>query len=42
MELKRVKASELLPNGRNWRTHPQHQRDVFRDLVQEIGFTGQN
>jgi hypothetical protein len=39
-ELKRVKASELRPNGRNWRTHSQHQRDAFRDLVQEIGFAG--
>jgi hypothetical protein len=39
-ELKRIKASDLLPNGRNWRTHPQQQRDAFRDLVQEIGFTG--
>jgi hypothetical protein len=39
-DLKRVKASELRPNGRNWRIHPQHQRDAFRDLVQEIGFAG--
>jgi hypothetical protein len=39
-ELKRIKASELLSNGRNWRTHPQAQRDAFRDLVQEIGFAG--
>jgi hypothetical protein len=40
IELKRVKASELLPNGRNWRIHPHHQRETFRDLVQEIGFAG--
>jgi hypothetical protein len=39
-ELKRVKASVLRPNGRNWRMHPQHQRDAFRGLVQEIGFAG--
>jgi hypothetical protein len=39
-ELRMIAASELMPNGHNWRTHPQHQRDAFRDLVQEIGFAG--
>jgi hypothetical protein len=40
VELRRVKASELRPNGRNWRTHPKHQREAFRDLVREVGFAG--
>src|SRR5436309_6957860 len=39
-ELRMIKASELVPNGRNWRRHPEQQREAFRDLVQEIGFAG--
>src|SRR5438093_11178095 len=38
--LRRVKASELVPNAKNWRTHPKQQRDAFRDLLGEIGFAG--
>lgn len=38
--LRRVKASELLPNPRNWRTHPQEQQDAMRGLLAEIGFAG--
>lgn len=37
-ELRRVPAKELLPNPRNWRTHPQRQRDVLRGLLAEIGY----
>lgn len=37
-ELRRVKASELLPNPKNWRTHPKHQRDALQGLLAEIGF----
>ncbi len=28
-ELRRVKASELLPNPKNWRTHPTEQADAM-------------
>lgn len=37
-ELRRVKASELLPNPKNWRTHPKHQRDALQGLLAEVGF----
>ena len=32
-ELRRVKASQLRPNPKNWRTHPQAQRDVLCGLL---------
>jgi DNA modification methylase len=37
-ELRRVKASELLPNPKNWRSHPVNQQDALRGLLAEIGF----
>ena len=37
-ELRRVPASELIPNLKNWRTHPQAQRDALRGVLAEIGF----
>jgi hypothetical protein len=37
-ELRRVQASELLPNPKNWRTHPQAQQDALRGVLAEIGF----
>jgi DNA modification methylase len=36
--LKRVKASQLVPNARNWRTHPEFQRDALKGVLAEIGF----
>ena len=39
-ELRRVKASELMPNPRNWRTHPKAQLDAMRGVLAEIGFAG--
>jgi hypothetical protein len=39
-ELRRVKASELIPNPRNWRTHPQAQRDALRGVLAEVGIAG--
>ncbi len=36
-ELRRVKASELLPNPRNWRTHPQQQQDAMKGVLSEVG-----
>lgn len=38
VELRRVKASELRPNPRNWRTHPPAQQDALRGLLSEIGY----
>ena len=37
-ELRRVKASELRPNPRNWRTHPQTQQDSMCGMLTEIGY----
>jgi DNA modification methylase len=39
-ELRRVRASELLPNPKNWRTHPHAQAAALRDLLGEIGYAG--
>jgi ParB-like chromosome segregation protein Spo0J len=37
-ELRRVQASELRPNPRNWRTHPETQRDALRGALAEVGY----
>jgi DNA modification methylase len=37
-ELRRVKASELVPNKKNWRRHPKAQADALRGLLVEIGY----
>jgi DNA modification methylase len=37
-ELRRVPAGELLPNPKNWRTHPQSQQDALRGVLAEIGY----
>ncbi|MGA2408803.1 MAG: ParB N-terminal domain-containing protein [Candidatus Binataceae bacterium] len=39
-ESRRVRASELVPNPKNWRRHPQAQADALRALMAEIGFAG--
>jgi len=37
-DFRRVPASQLLPNPRNWRTHPQAQQDALRGVLSEIGY----
>ena len=37
-ELRRVRASDLLPNPKNWRRHPQAQIAALRGLLAEIGY----
>ncbi|MGD9635203.1 MAG: hypothetical protein AB7G28_21860 [Pirellulales bacterium] len=37
-EFRRVRASELRPNRRNWRTHPPAQQDALRGLLAEVGY----
>src|ERR1700722_1306622 len=39
-ELRRVPASSLRPNPRNWRTHPANQRDALRGILAEVGYAG--
>ncbi|MEN6450201.1 MAG: ParB N-terminal domain-containing protein, partial [Thermoguttaceae bacterium] len=40
IEFRRVKASELRPHPKNWRTHPASQRDALRGVLAEIGYAG--
>ena len=37
-ELRRVKAGLLRPHPKNWRVHPQDQRDALRGVLAEIGY----
>jgi hypothetical protein len=39
-ELRRVRAAELRPNPRNWRTHPPAQRDALQCILAEVGYAG--
>ena len=35
---RRVKASDLRPNPKNWRTHPQEQRDGLQTMLERVGY----
>ena len=37
VELVRVPASELVPNPKNWRTHPTAQADALKGVLAEVG-----
>ena len=39
-ELRRVPVQQLVPHSKNWRFHPQAQKDAFAALRSEIGFAG--
>jgi hypothetical protein len=39
-ELRRVRATDLRPNPRNWRLHPPAQQDALRGLLAEVGYAG--
>ena len=39
-EFRRVKASQLRPHPKNWRTHPPAQQDALRGVLAEIGYAG--
>jgi DNA modification methylase len=36
--LRRVRAKDLKPNPKNWRTHPEAQRNALRGVLAEIGY----
>ena len=38
VELRRVKASQLTPNPKNWRKHPKAQADALRGVLAEVGY----
>ena len=37
-ELRRVRGDELLPNPRNWRSHPPQQQKALRGVLSEVGY----
>jgi hypothetical protein len=39
-EFRRVPASELMDNERNWRTHPYAQRQALGELLEKVGIAG--
>ncbi len=39
-DFRRVKASQLRPHPKNWRTHPPAQQDALRGVLAEIGYAG--
>jgi len=36
--LRRVKASELRPNPKNWRTHPTRQKNALKGILADVGY----
>lgn len=36
-EMRVVDPSEVMPNPKNWRTHPQAQRDALRGILAQVG-----
>lgn len=36
-ELRRVRAGDLKPHPKNWRTHSRHQKAVLRGVLEEVG-----
>jgi hypothetical protein len=40
IEFRRVRADQLRPHPRNWRTHPTEQRAALQAALDEIGFAG--
>ncbi len=37
IEVREIRAGELLPNPKNWRKHPKAQRDAMKGIWEEIG-----
>ena len=37
-ELRQVKASELIPNPKNWRHHPDEQQTAMQGILDEVGY----
>jgi len=37
-EFRRIPATLLKPNPKNWRTHPDRQKDVLKGVLDEIGY----
>lgn len=39
-ELRRVRAGDLIPHPKNWRTHDDQQRTALNAMLEEVGFAG--
>jgi len=39
VSFRRVPAKDLLPNPKNWRTHPDQQADALKGVLSESGFS---
>lgn len=39
-ELRRVRAGDLKPHPKNWRTHSLYQKQVLRGVLKEVGIAG--
>ncbi|MDO4570332.1 MAG: hypothetical protein Q4D38_08115 [Planctomycetia bacterium] len=37
-ELRRVKTADLKPNEKNWRLHPEAQKNALRGVLEEVGY----
>ena len=37
-ELRRVRAGDLRPHPKNWRTHPAEQQNALRGILAEVGY----
>tara|TARA_R100001143_G_scaffold55250_1_gene51227 strand:+ start:9 stop:509 length:501 start_codon:yes stop_codon:yes gene_type:complete len=37
-ELREVNAADLIPNPKNWRTHPVSQQDALKTILSEVGY----
>lgn len=40
LELRTVRAGDLMAHPRNWRRHPEEQRRVLRGVLRDVGFVG--
>ena len=38
ISFRRVPAKDLLPNPKNWRTHPDQQADALKGVLSEVGW----
>lgn len=39
-ELRRVRAGDLRPHPKNWRTHSRYQQSVLKGVLKEVGMAG--
>jgi len=37
-ELRNIRAADLKPNPKNWRTHPKAQQDALKGILSEVGY----